>query len=200
LDEFRIGDTKSCKACADIRKERNAESTKAAQKRHAAKKREEFKLLPIEEQERIKAEQRAYDAAYYEANQDKILDRKVVYQIENNEAIMEYKREYAKENRDKIREISRACAHKRRASHGKLTVMDVREIKQAAEGKCCYCKHPADILELEHFIPLSRGGINAKENCGMACRPCNRRKGAKTVYEFVNNLRIGSDPEVPYGD
>ena len=38
--------------------------------------------------------------------------------------------------------------------------------------------------EIEHLIPVSRGGSNAWWNLTMGCRSCNRRKGTKTAVEF----------------
>jgi 5-methylcytosine-specific restriction endonuclease McrA len=52
------------------------------------------------------------------------------------------------------------------------------------DAHCAYCLvGPAE--ELEHCTPLSRGGANDWTNVVMACRPCNRAKGTKTVLEFM---------------
>jgi 5-methylcytosine-specific restriction endonuclease McrA len=40
---------------------------------------------------------------------------------------------------------------------------------------CVYCGS-ADRLELDHVVPMSRGGTNRPENVVIACCPCNRRK------------------------
>lgn len=34
-------------------------------------------------------------------------------------------------------------------------------------------------LELDHIIPESRGGSTSSDNLTLACRPCNRKKGAR---------------------
>jgi hypothetical protein len=36
-------------------------------------------------------------------------------------------------------------------------------------------------LEVDHIIPLSAGGETCLENLCLACAPCNRRKGVRTV-------------------
>jgi hypothetical protein len=39
--------------------------------------------------------------------------------------------------------------------------------------------------EREHLTPRSRGGTDDLKNLGLACSPCNGRKGALTEPEFL---------------
>ncbi|MDM8527976.1 HNH endonuclease [Anaerolineales bacterium HSG24] len=59
------------------------------------------------------------------------------------------------------------------------------EIRQVAQNRCGYCLHPQylvpDILQIEHIIPLSKGGSNEVDNLWLACARCNRYKSNKTV-------------------
>lgn len=41
----------------------------------------------------------------------------------------------------------------------------------------------------EHVIPISRGGSHTWKNMVLACRQCNRRKGARTVEEWTPDDR-----------
>ena len=45
-------------------------------------------------------------------------------------------------------------------------------------GQCCKCgsKHN---LEIDHIIPVSKGGATSLKNLELLCFPCNRSKGAK---------------------
>ena len=43
-------------------------------------------------------------------------------------------------------------------------------------------------LTVEHVIPRSRGGHLTPENALVACRPCNRRRGARPVDAYVREL------------
>jgi 5-methylcytosine-specific restriction endonuclease McrA len=58
------------------------------------------------------------------------------------------------------------------------------------QAPCHYCGHLGGIYwmtsawvvfdhELDHVIPERRGGPTAAANIVLACRPCNRRKGAQ---------------------
>lgn len=51
--------------------------------------------------------------------------------------------------------------------------------------KCQYCgdKLGWHNIEIEHVLPSSRGGQTTWLNCVSACKPCNKRKGARTPEE-----------------
>ena len=52
------------------------------------------------------------------------------------------------------------------------------------EGRCAYCGKEGK-LEMEHVQPRSRGGSNSVNNLIVACRPCNEKKGNKSLAEFL---------------
>jgi len=70
-----------------------------------------------------------------------------------------------------------------------VTVLWLRE----RDGDLChYCHKVLDFVNqgplfvnLEHKIPLFRGGAHSESNCVLACRTCNLRKGKKTDQEFL---------------
>lgn len=53
-----------------------------------------------------------------------------------------------------------------------------------AEPHCIYCYAEDVPLELDHVLPLSRGGSNHPLNLLPACKPCNCSKGSKTWSEW----------------
>ncbi len=50
---------------------------------------------------------------------------------------------------------------------------------------CAYCGTTQGPFEVDHMDPMSRGGAHFERNLTIACRRCNRAKGAKTVNEFM---------------
>lgn len=57
---------------------------------------------------------------------------------------------------------------------------------RAQRGRCCYCgRFLSNGWELDHAIPLTRGGSNASANLAISCRQCNRAKGNLTPEEFM---------------
>jgi len=70
-----------------------------------------------------------------------------------------------------------ACVH--------IPVETERRVRAAARNRCGYCLSPQHLvmarLEIEHIIPLSKGGSNDEANLWLACPLCNRYKSDKTV-------------------
>lgn len=50
---------------------------------------------------------------------------------------------------------------------------------------CKYCGQVGGKLEVDHMIPIVRGGTNDVTNLATSCRHCNRQKHDKTVSEFL---------------
>lgn len=50
---------------------------------------------------------------------------------------------------------------------------------------CAYCGQLCSAPEIEHRIPLARGGADAMTNIAPACKPCNREKRTMTDSEYV---------------
>jgi 5-methylcytosine-specific restriction endonuclease McrA len=44
--------------------------------------------------------------------------------------------------------------------------------------------------ELDHIVPVSRGGLHTYENTQCLCRSCNGWKAARTMEEAVAALRV----------
>jgi hypothetical protein len=56
-------------------------------------------------------------------------------------------------------------------------------IAERARSRCEYCHAPQRVvgyrLELEHIVPLARGGPTVPENLALSCRACNLAKAAR---------------------
>jgi len=79
--------------------------------------------------------------------------------------------------------------HTEEAERGKLENWSSRYISDAvrdevlaeADHKCVTCKSTVH-LEIDHIVPISRGGNSEKANLQVLCRACNRKKRAKLTY------------------
>lgn len=93
-------------------------------------------------------------------------------------------------------------AHARRArtvgAPGKFGKGDVHALLITQDCRCKYCLEPLrlagpDRYQIDHFIPLSRGGSNYASNIVLACRACNREKGDRMPWEY--RPALFSNPE-----
>lgn len=65
-----------------------------------------------------------------------------------------------------------------------------RLLEEAARV-CIYCGHPLTLeeMEVDHIVPLSRGGANEYDNKVCACPACNAAKANQSVEEFVSEMK-----------
>jgi hypothetical protein len=58
-------------------------------------------------------------------------------------------------------------------------------VAERAGHRCEYCHAPEAIFnlpfEVEHVLPVSRGGADGEDNMALACRPCNLFKSDRTT-------------------
>lgn len=61
-----------------------------------------------------------------------------------------------------------------------------QELMRRQNNTCVYCGHrrTARNLEIDHIVPVVRGGTNDKSNLQVICAPCNQRKGIQTDGEL----------------
>ena len=57
--------------------------------------------------------------------------------------------------------------------------------------RCYYCPATEEeaFIEIDHIVPLARGGDNEFLNLLPACETCNRSKGIKTMGEWLEEKR-----------
>lgn len=67
----------------------------------------------------------------------------------------------------------------RRQRHRRYIAKSIRR-KILSIRKCAYCGSP-DNLQVDHIIPVARGGCGEEHNLQPLCRPCNQRKAARLV-------------------
>jgi len=57
------------------------------------------------------------------------------------------------------------------------------EIARLLQRSCIYCGSKQDI-QIDHVVPLAKGGRHSIGNLAPACKPCNVRKSAKFLTEW----------------
>ena len=115
-------------------------------------------------------EAKARDARYYEKNKAHIDAR-----------ISAYKSAHP--------EVSRNATRKRRArirGDGGSFSRDIEQILLVMQrGKCANCRKKLERFDLDHIVPIARGGRNVDSNAQLLCPTCNRRKHSKDPIAFA---------------
>lgn len=65
-----------------------------------------------------------------------------------------------------------------------LTLMDVIFTFAMADHECSYCGKVTDDYQMEHIVPLSKGGPNTLSNITVACRSCNSSKHNHNLLDW----------------
>lgn len=99
-------------------------------------------------------------------------------------------KDWRQRNPEKAHAYVRTSHSKRREASkgGSFTTAQWLALLDRHGRRCAYCGSNVQI-EIDHRIPLIRGGSNTIENILPACRSCNRRKNRRTEDEFRELLQ-----------
>jgi len=124
--------------------------------------------------------------SYYQANKERIAIVAKCYREANKEELSAKKSEYYKTDAGKI--VSRAAWHRREAikrdnTDNTVTKATLEVLRKAQDNSCYYCNCDLSALgdyevHLDHYIPISAGGIHSIGNVVWSCRTCNLEKRA----------------------
>lgn len=144
-------------------------------------------------------------SAYHAKNRTAILDRKhssyhadverarriaTAWRIINRERTKATRRRWRARHPDRHKACVRNTNSLRRGAVGTHAAADIRGIWKLQRGRCAYC--PAHLglvrVNVDHIVPIRRGGTNWRSNIQLLCAPCNQRKNAKDPIDFARSL------------
>lgn len=152
----------------------NVEKTRARSKQYREENRDAFLAAQAKWREANREHIAAYNRAEYATNQ---ADR------------TERTRKWRKANPEAVTAMCRQRRARKNAASGSHTAADVAQLLVEQDHRCAnpYCRADLRLVkkELDHKQPLARGGSNGPENLQWLCAPCNRRKHAKPMDEWL---------------
>jgi 5-methylcytosine-specific restriction endonuclease McrA len=133
---------------------------------------------------KLKALKPDYFRDHYAQNKERRRREASEWYHANSDRALRIRRDYVAKNRDKARVWGRKSANKRRAITKQVFVeaVDPRVVFERAKGVCGICGESVEMTsrwEVDHIVPISKGGSHCYANVQLAHRRCNRSKGAK---------------------
>lgn len=113
----------------------------------------------------------------------------------------EFYRTYRASNQEKLKAYDkeyRVKYYRENRSYQIVSMVNIRAKKEGAEGvitvefydsiinnPCAYCGQSGLPMELDHRVPISKGGSNHPENVHAVCRYCNKAKHWYGEIDFL---------------
>ena len=104
-----------------------------------------------------------------------------LYYANHKETFREYGRQWCANNPGKRVISAQKYRSKKAQLPNSLTAEQWGSIKEAFDGKCCYCGEEKPLAQ-EHFVALSKGGEYTHNNIVPACKSCNSSKRDKDFF------------------
>jgi 5-methylcytosine-specific restriction endonuclease McrA len=127
-----------------------------------------------------------YFKHHYAKHRERRQQESLAWYHANAERAYEARKKYVAANRERARVWGRRSANKRRAlkKHAFVETVDPRTVFARDNGICGICKIRVDHMspwEIDHIVPICKGGEHSYANVQLAHRKCNRSKAAKVL-------------------
>jgi 5-methylcytosine-specific restriction endonuclease McrA len=191
LENFRAnkaskdGRQSACKSCQKAFYQANKTYYAEYSKKHRAENPEIYsardKKYYRQNSETIKERSREW----YWKNLDRARENRRKTYDSDREAYIEKTRRWKRANRERANQSDLQSIHRRRArllSNGAYQISD-KDLRRLYALPCTYCGE-LESIQLDHIVPIARGGSHSIGNLAPACRTCNASKGTKTITEW----------------
>lgn len=165
----------------------NAERIKARNAAYRAANADKIKAYNTEYTARTAEDRKAK----YRANPEPTKQRVRKYQQRNAEKVRQKAREWREANPERYRVHMKAGAARRRTRMAELETYTVTEkdLRRILSSPCAVPGCTSDEIQVDHVIPVTRGGSHGIGNFQALCRSHNASKGARLWIEFRVYLR-----------
>lgn len=169
--------------------QRNKDSVTQYQREYQQKNREKISKQIGEYYQKNKEKRSIQNKAWRENNKTEITIKKREYYEGNKEEISIKKREYRKTPVSKASKKNSEHRRRSRIKTGDVTNEQLLQLEQTAKV-CYWCKTTLKGLKvhIDHYEPLSKGGLHTLSNLVVSCQRCNNRKHAKDPINFANSI------------
>lgn len=178
-----------CKQVGAEYRSRNKERLSESQKNYREKNKTSLYEQKKVYREKNKDFVKEINRRWYRANSKRIIEKFSSRYYADPKAKKKYARERHKQNPDSARTASRNRKARLKGAEGRHTRDDIDRLYVLQKGRCAICFTALrGKFEIDHRMPLSRGGSNDPSNLQLACKPCNLRKRAKDPIAYAQEI------------
>jgi len=132
---------------------------------------------------------REYHKKWCQENAERKREAHKKYYQENKGRYREWHKKWKEENRDLARAIDSNKRDRRRAlmkKNGTFRVTN-KDAKKLYQKNCVFCGENENI-EIDHVIPIAKGGVHGISNLQPLCHSCNSKKSDMFMIEFKREI------------
>ena len=157
---------------------KNPDKVKSIQKNFKKRNPESIRLASIRFNKNHPERRIEISLAYRKRNQEERNRQSRLYYQNNKEYFHQHHLAWSRKNKIRIKVIDAKQYARRKGAKGtdRVTAEEWQEILRSFSFKCGICKK-RKVLEMDHIIPLSKGGVHLASNIQPLCRSCNSSKG-----------------------
>ena len=170
-------------------RQNNRDKIREAKKEYYERNKEYVNTRQKEYYLRNKEERDAWAKSYRVANSESARMRTRQWLKDNSERAKAYKLIYHKENPEVF--ANARAVRRVREKTGKLSKGLFIRLLEEQGSTCPGCLIDIDRsnAQMDHFVPLSKGGTNTDNNIQLLCGLCNYRKHATDPMEWLSSLK-----------
>lgn len=113
-------------------------------------------------------------------------EQKAIHYTRHHERVLEQNRKWKRDNPLKVNRINRLRKDTLRNAEGTYTSFDLERIREEQGNTCpgCFRSFESVPPTIDHYVPLSKGGVNNQTNIQLLCHSCNCSKNDKLWSEW----------------
>jgi 5-methylcytosine-specific restriction endonuclease McrA len=129
---------------------------------------------------------RARRKGHYAKERESAIESATTWNRENKARRAAITSKYSVNNPEQRRATKALRRARKNTAGGRFSKADVKRLLALQKNKCAVCTASLEAsYEVDHVVPLARGGANSPCNLQILCKTCNRRKGSKDPVTFM---------------
>lgn len=128
---------------------------------------------------------------YQQKNKKEIYEKTLIWRENNKDKVAQYKKKYQQTHPSVVANtIGKRRAQKKKNGCFLITQKEIYNILNSPCNNCGLLTN----IQLDHIIPISRGGRHSIGNLQPLCKRCNQAKGKSLWIEFILKSRQHHTP------